>query len=173
MPFRLISSVLAQLTPAEPSIELEHPLPYMEIVRLPCYLIAVETIAKGSARDVDVLIGGCDGQFALVGAAGLGFESDDGIEAFPPTINESEAIQQAQSGLVTAIMRSPGWGAKPDIGGVASVELVQAPYWVYYYERRRGRLDIKVLDAVTGNIPGPKVKLSMIQAFVNADCGDN
>lgn len=171
---RFIRTLLGRLprsAPTSSSSDFNRPLPYMEIVWLPCYHIAVETTSKGVVRQANVLVGGCDRQFSLVGQPGPVFETRKDVEPFPPTIGQAEAADLAQSGLVSAVLRSPGWRGKPKIGQTRSVELVNQPYWVYYYERRPGRLDIKVLDAVTGKTPGPKTKLAMIQAFIDAGRG--
>lgn len=140
----------------------------MEVVWLPCYWMKIEATQKGTSGPVDVLIGGCDGQFTLADLSGVAFESPPDAEPFPPVLDDARADQIARTGLVTAILRSPGWRAKPTLGQTLQVELLQYPFWVYTFERRRRRLDIKVLDAVTGSLPGPKTKASILRAFVDA-----
>ncbi len=140
----------------------------MDVVWLPYYRVTIESVAKGQSRQIDTLVGGHDGSFAVMDLAGLTLEPQPQAEHFDPTLDEAEADQIARSGLVAAILRSPGWASKPTVGDTHRVELIQYPFWVYTFERRRGRLDIKVLDAVTGNLPGPKVKGSILEAFVSA-----
>lgn len=147
------------------------PLPYMEVVWLPCYHVRIETVFKGTPRPVDALVGGYDGQCAMMDLSELTFASRDDVEHFPPAISQADAVEIARASLVAAILRSPGWGTKPKIGQTLHVELVQYPFWAYYFERRAGRLDVRVLDAITGKLPGPKTKLAMIQAFIDAGRG--
>ena len=54
--------------------------------------------------------------------------------------------------------------AKPIPDSVESVELLQYPYWVYYY-RRRARIDFAVLDAATGMRAGNKIEISILDAL--------
>ena len=149
-------------------IPVRRPLPYMETVWMPYFRVTLETLAKGNSQPVDTLVGGRDGVFALTDLAGMTIEQQTDREHFSPTLNETEAADVARTGLVSAILRSPGWRAKPTIGRTQAVELLQYPFWVYYFERRWGRLDVKVLDAVTGKPSGGKVKASILAAFVNA-----
>ncbi|MBN1344709.1 MAG: hypothetical protein JXQ73_18600 [Phycisphaerae bacterium] len=146
-------------------------LPYLELVRLPYHHLVFEAATRGVTREAHVLVGGCDGQFTLMDMSSLRLGELSEVETFGATIDEGQAVQLARSGLVAAVLRSPGWGGKPRIGELMGSEVVQYPFWVYYHERRAGRLDIKVLDAVTGKLPGPKVKGSILQAFVRARDG--
>jgi hypothetical protein len=149
-------------------VESHRPLPYMEVVWLPYYHLCIETVAKGASRPVDVLVSSHDGQFAMMDLSGLTFASLDDAEHFDPIMSQDDAVEIARTSLVAAILRSPGWGTKPKIGQTLHVELVQYPFWTYTFERRRGRLDIRVLDAITGKLPGPKTKGTILQAFVAA-----
>jgi len=144
------------------------PLPYLETVWLPHYHVRIETVLKGACSDVDTLVGGHEGGFAVMDLADVPDLVDVDELAFRPAIDEAKAIEIARTGLMTALMRSPGWRARPTVGPVRHIELLQYPFWVYYYQRRRSRLDIKVLDAVTGQMPGPKLKCAILTAFVDA-----
>ena len=147
---------------------LRRALPYVEIVWLPSYRVTIETVAKKTVRPVDTLVGGHDGQFALVDLANLTIEHRTDRGHFPPTLDRQQAVDVARSGLVSAILRSAGWGAKPSIGQTHDVELLQYPFWAYYFERSTGLLDVKLLDAVTGKIAGSKVKASLLAALLDA-----
>jgi hypothetical protein len=48
------------------------------------------------------------------------------------------------------------------------VEIVQHPFWAYYFRRLGGKLDVKLLDAVTGSLAGPKGKVALIAALERA-----
>ena len=84
---------------------------------------------------------------------------------FPPRIPESEAVETGRRELQHTILRLRSMGGKPVVGEAQRVELLQYPFWVYYYERRRGLLDIKLLDAVTGGKGGAKTKVGVLEAF--------
>jgi hypothetical protein len=42
---------------------------------------------------------------------------------------------------------------------------------VYYYRRRGNRIDIRLVDAATGERPGSKTKAGVLTAFVRASRG--
>ncbi len=91
---------------------------------------------------------------------------NDSAADFVFKIDRGQAVEIARTQLTTAILRGSGWGSAPRLGDVLESDVVGYPFWVYYFERRRGRLDIKLLDAVTGRSPGPKTKATLLQAFV-------
>lgn len=87
-------------------------------------------------------------------------------EMFSPRLTQSEALDLAQKQLLNAVMlqRAHG-GMRPVVEGVICTELLYRPYWVLYYERWRSRLDIRILDAVTGQIAGARTKDGILRAF--------
>jgi hypothetical protein len=59
-----------------------------------------------------------------------------------------------------------------ELGRVLSREVLCFPFWVQYFERRRGKWDIRVLDAARGTRPGSKLKASILAAILTAaKCG--
>ncbi len=154
-----------KVTPAEPGA-----LPRLELVCLPHYLVTVEVISTGKRREVVTTVEAYAGTFGLFDDR-LPCELRSDHACFPPRISEAEAIEIARNELQMALLRSRGGSRKPLVGEVQDVAMLQYPYWVYYYERRKGRLDIKVLDAVTGGPPGPKIKASLLAAFIDTRSG--
>ena len=51
------------------------------------------------------------------------------------------------------------------MGDLVSSDLLLYPFWVYYYERKPGALDILIEDAVTGAKGGAKTKAAILNAF--------
>ncbi len=148
--------------------ELRQRLPHLELVWLPRYRITIEAATRTETRRANVLIDARDGQATLIDLTDVSLAAHPEAETYAPRLDEHEAVQIARSTLVTAILRSPGWSSKPKIGQTLDVELLQYPLWAYTFERRRGRLDLKVLDAVTGSPGGPKTKATLLAAFVEA-----
>ncbi len=141
-------------------------LPRIELIYLPYYLVIIETTFRAVARDVNTLVEAYSGSFAILGEQDVTRESGSEHPCFPPAIELEDATEIARNGLALALLRSRGGQRKPQVGEVRKTDLLGYPFWVYYYERRRKRLDIKVLDAVTGRLPGPKVKSSLLAAFI-------
>ena len=139
-----------------------------ELIWMPCFLVRIPLKSSQGDTEVTCSVDGCSGAFAL-------FQMDEAIadgaaqdEAFPPLHDEAEAEALARAALVKVILRRRGSAGKPTPGPTQSIELLQYPYWVYYYRRRRGLLDIQVLDAATGQRAGQKIKLGVLEAFRRA-----
>jgi hypothetical protein len=141
-------------------------LPYLEIVWLPHYRVTFETVRADQRSTVDTLIGGHDRQVTICDFNGVLWDSEAAHETFDPELRETEAPELARRGLLAALLR--GRGPKPSIGKMLNLQLVHYPYWAYYYERRGGLLDVKMLDAVTGSPAGPKTKVAFLAALVKA-----
>ncbi len=132
---------------------------------MPTYRMSVAARVKGKDRTATVLVGGRDGTVRVVSAETLRLQPHDG-EVFGATVDPDQAADVAQTGLTNVVRSTPGMGMTPDVGDTSGVELVAYPYWVETYERRPGRFDIRVLDAVTGQPAGPRVKIAIVDAFV-------
>lgn len=141
------------------------PLPYLEILWLPCFRVTFEVASGGRTSTVDVLVGGHDRQVTICQAADIQWDSEDGRERFGPDVTETEAPALARRGLLAALSRGRRWGARPSMGEAVGVQLVHYPFWVYYFERRKRMLDVRMLDAVTGSLAGPKAKAALFAAL--------
>lgn len=140
-------------------------LPRLELIWMPAYRMTVAARVKGNDRTATVLVGGRDGTVRVVDGRTLELQPHDG-DVFPATVNASRATEAAQTGLTNVVRSTPGMGVRPDVGDTSGIAPVAYPYWVETYERRPGRLDIRVLDAVTGQPAGPRVKIAIVEAFV-------
>ena len=86
-------------------------------------------------------------------------------DTFPGGLAGAEAEKVDGEGLVKVILRRRSRAGKPLPPKTLRAELLSYPYWVYYYQRRPGLIDIKVLDAATGRPVGNKIKLGVLDAF--------
>lgn len=137
----------------------------LERIWLPVYLVRIALAQKGGGQSVTCSVEGLRGSFALFD---MHETIADGVadgETFPPVIGPDRAERIARESLVTAILRRRSRHGKPVPGETQSVELVQWPFWVYYHARLFGSLDIKLLDACTGQPVGQKIKLGVLEAF--------
>ena len=89
-------------------------------------------------------------------------------ELFPPKLDEAAAVGLGRKELLRAIMRRRGQRDKPYLEETLSTDLYYYPYWAYYFERRRGRLDMAVLDAVTREKGGAKTRAGILSALVGS-----
>lgn len=116
------------------------------------------------------LVGGLSGVATLHEPGSLAFEDAVPRERFEPAISEAEARAIARETLFRAVLYGRKRSGIP-FDEPVDTALVHYPYWVYYY-RRRNRIDIRLLDAVTGQRPGHKIKLGIVEAFQHSSAGE-
>ena len=143
----------------------EPPPHKVECVWLPAYLVTIPLQTRERLDDVICSVDALSGSFAIFQMASELESGDPAGESFPPSIDESEAERIARELLLKTILRRRARAGKPVPGATRSVEPLLWPYWVYYHRRRGGRIDIQLLDAATGDRPGHKIKLGLLEAF--------
>lgn len=125
---------------------------------MPAYALEYRLDTQGVVCLVDAF----SGVGRLVEPDSLSSEELDG-DFFQPILAADRAHGIARGLLLRGILyRRRVSGIALD--APAAAVLVQYPYWVYYY-RRRDLIDIRVLDAVTGEKVGQKIKLGLLEAF--------
>ncbi len=144
-------------------------MPYAERVWLPYYVIDYDVKTKKLDSVISVSIEAYSGAFAIfqMQTQLIDGEPPEG-EFFPPEMPEDEAVSTGRDHLHTAIVREKGRRLDPEVREAVNIEIVHYPFWVYYFERRRGLIDIKVLDAARGEKPGNKTRISLLNAFAKA-----
>lgn len=140
-----------------------------ELLWFPHYLISIAVNSRKGPGRVFVSVEGHSGAFMIVEIEADFTEGTPGREVFPPRLSEAEAIEVGRHELLKSIMRRRGHRDRPVIEETLAAELFYYPFWVYYYERRRGLLDIRVLDAVTGEIGRAKTKAGVLSALIGPD----
>ena len=150
------------------SSESDGPPPRMELIWMPAYLVTISMKTPRGENDLTCFVDGRSGSFAL-------FDMNDAIsgdaldaETFATVYDKAEADSIVREELVKVILRRRSRAGKPLPRETKRNELLSYPYWVYYYQRRPGLIDIKVLDAATGRTVGNKIKLAVLDAFKEA-----
>lgn len=141
----------------------------LERVWLPVHLVTIELLRGDRSYSATCWVDALRGSFALVDLDDPPVEYEPEGDAFPPRIDAVEAERIARESLITVILRRRSKSGKPTPGDTQSRELLRWPFWVYYHQRRRGFIDIDVLDAVTGRPAGQKIKLGILDAFRDAE----
>lgn len=137
----------------------------IEPVWLPAYLVTIALERSAGPGRVTCSVEGFRGSFAIFEMFAAIEEGTLDGEHFPPALDAAEAERIARELLVTTLLRRSGQARRALPAATESVELLLWPYWVYYHRRRNGRLDIHLLDAATGQRPGHKIKLGLLEAF--------
>jgi len=138
------------------------------LVWLPYYHLDFEPPDGTPLPGVESLIDALGGAFAQITLANQSVQDGGAGPTFEPSLNLETAERLGREGWLRRrlLWRSPGAAA---LGALQRWELIRYPFWVYYYERRRGRLDVKLLDAVNGSRPGAAVKVAFLRALVGSE----
>ena len=144
-------------------------LPYLELLWLPSYRIQFDAVRGDSSVFVEALVGGNERTFAVWDFSDARWVESAERHHFSATIDASEALLIARQGLLDSVLRRVRWGRKTRILPDGRIELVQYPYWVYYFERRADKLDFRMLDGITGRPAGSKVKIALLTALRSHD----
>lgn len=139
--------------------------PKLELVWLPCHHLKFPLSKNDRDGDIQLLIGGHDAMVTRLKGHGLELQHVEGPELFAPVVSVDEALEIAREQITLARIREPGWSNQDVEVGQPSVGQWQYPYWAYYYERRKGMLDVLLLDAVTGKPVGNRTKAAFLTAI--------
>lgn len=133
----------------------------IELALLPYYLV---TFGESSTK-VRFLASAQNDHVARISHARLHWRQCDEEQVLPVIITPEMAEQHAQAFLSRAALASGR--STLAAGAPSNTELIAYPYWVYYYQRSAGKLDAKLLDAVTGAPVGPRVKSAFLAAILS------
>jgi len=156
---------IARLGRGEPKT-LSPKLPYVELVWMPWYLVSFTMTSRRGTGITDVAVDAYLGAFAIFQMHPHLREGVIDGDVFEPKMDPEEAAAIGRKRLLESVMFRRGQRNKPVPGEAENVRLIHYPFYVYYYERRPGKIDIKVFDAVRGENPGSKTKNSILTAMV-------
>lgn len=142
-------------------------LPFVERLWMPAYAVRLRTVTRGRPGSVWTSVDAWAGQFAVFECVDELAMREVSEDSFPPSLGEEEAGRVARQSLLQYILRRRGQMGKPVIEGVEETRLYHYPLWVLYY-RRRGLIDLKVLDGYTGSAAGSKLRVAVVNALVAA-----
>ncbi|MDZ4858170.1 MAG: hypothetical protein SGI88_04245 [Candidatus Hydrogenedentes bacterium] len=140
-------------------------LPKLEIVWLPRHLFDIRCVLGKDEHPLTACVDSYSGMFTIFEMDAWVVDGDAPGPVFSASMNESEAEAHARAGLLAFILRQRGSLAKPEPRDTVRVRLIHYPYWVYYFDAG-GYINIRAIDAVTGEKGGGKVRRSLLNAFV-------
>ncbi len=162
--FRIDRLVAAFVPSFLPPIQTSRTLPFLELVWMPQYLMTFAMHGRRGAETAGVTVDGMTGQFTLFFAEHQVCEGAPEGESPEPAIGPDRAEAIARRAAQSWLLRYHRV-RRLNIGALESIAVLRYPFWVYYYQRRRGLLDLRVMDAVTGELPGSKLKYGIVRAF--------
>ena len=146
-------------------VELSAALPRIELVWMPYYRVPVRYTSKHGPGTVEIAVEAHGGEARLIADAQLLPDPPAEGAVFPPRLSGDEATVIARREAIRIVMIQRG-RSKPVIEGADAPTLLRCPFWVYYYERRRGMIDIKTLNAATGEKGGVRTKRAVLDALL-------
>ncbi len=140
----------------------------IELVRLPAYCVAFRVFDGTRHGEIELLVDAHVASVRRFTATESDWCESDSGKLFAPALAAAAARRAAHEQLLAILLREPGWLRQQPQISEASIELVQYPYWVYYWRRPSGMLDVRLLDAWTGELAGTKVRLAFLDALSRA-----
>jgi hypothetical protein len=140
-------------------------LPYLEQIYMPYYWLVFDVVSPRGPGQMNVSVEGYSGAFAFFEMYGELREGDPPGTAFAPSLTEEEVGESGRRDLLRAILTRRGGRDKPVIEGLNKATLIHYPLWVYYFARGR-RIDIRVVDAVSGERVGVRTRRAVLEAFL-------
>jgi len=141
-------------------------LPRIERIWMPYYLIDFRVNSHKGPGIISVSLEAWSGSFALFERQDDLVEADVGEDHFDPGWTEEAAVAQARRDLLQSIMRRRGQQDKPIIEAAEQVSLFHYPFWIYYFLKRGRYIDIRIMDAYTGEAGGNQNKQGILNAMV-------
>ena len=162
------SALLGQPPRACPPDPFAEGLPRLALVYIPHYRVDINVTSRKGPGVTHCLLDGCSGAFAIADFKDSPLLEEPEAEVLPPLLDEDQAGRAAVAALTRLILGQRSRGPKPTPLGVQSCRRVDWPFWVYYFSRSRGRLDIRACDARTGDAAGNRAKAGILKAMVAA-----
>ena len=140
----------------------------VDLVWVPHYLFTLEMESARAFGETTVSVDACSAAFAI-------FQMEEDLlespppeaEILPSLVPQEHAWETGRKKLLQAIMRRRGsQGPKPAPGKLLRSEMVLFPFWVEYTTRSGNQLDIRLLNAATGDRGGNQTKVGVLHAFV-------
>ena len=141
-------------------------LPKLETIWLPRHLFDIRCVLGKDERVITACVDSHSGMFTVFEMDAWLVEFDTPEPCFGPSMPLEEAETIARRELLSFILRQRGLIAKPEPRDTVRVRLIHYPYWVYYFDAG-GHVDIRVLDAVSGERGGGKAKRAVLNAFAH------
>ncbi len=142
--------------------------PYVERIWFPYYLYTIGVNSRKGPGTIVVTVEAWSGAFAI-------FQLDEFLttgappsgEEFSPKLTIDACEVTARENLLHTIMRQRSRsGGKPIPDQIVAREAILYPLWIYYYRRKKGVIDIKIVDGVSGQLVGHRTRSGVLEAFV-------
>jgi hypothetical protein len=137
----------------------------IEKVYIPHYLFVFEQSTGAGVEIHYVLIDAVCG-FGAFTDADLKMRSVEAAEPiFPALVPREKALQKAKDWLSRWNIRKHAFHFKTPEFLSSQVRFFHYPFWVAFYQRPKGRVDVEVLDGIRGYLEGGRTKYLVQQGY--------
>ncbi|MCF6284470.1 MAG: hypothetical protein L3K26_04710 [Candidatus Hydrogenedentes bacterium] len=143
-------------------------LPYIEQIWFPYHLYTFEMTSPKGPGLMTVSVEAWSKAFAIfqLGEQLSDTQPETG-EVFAPKLSIEDCEPTARDDLLHTVMRQRSRsGGKPVPGDIIERETILYPFWVYYYQRKKGLLDLKIVDGISGRQIGHRTRGAVLEAFL-------
>lgn len=141
---------------------------HLEVVWLPHYHATANGLVGQRPARAEVLVDGYEGRASVCELAGARYCDPPPAPSFEPVVTRPEALEVVGRQLWKLSMLRSGWIRPLPRWDRVEVELIHYPFWVAYFENRRHRLYVRMLDAITGRLAGPSARVALLTALTRA-----
>ena len=157
-----LTRLLARCFPPPPGT----PIPKLERVWVPFHVFEIlMEIPRLESKTLCISIDGLCGAFALFEMHPWLEDGDCDAEVLPALIDADTAEKTARKELVSLMLRQRGSQTRPQPRETQQTCIIYMPFWIYYYFRRPGKLDIIALDGITGDHAPARRRGGILNAF--------
>jgi hypothetical protein len=130
----------------------------IEKVYIPHYLFIFHQSTRAGVEVHYVLIDAVCG-FGVFTNADLKMRNEEATEPiFPALVSQEKGLEKAKDWLTRWNIRKHAFHLKPPELLSSQVRFFHFPFWVAYYQRPKGRVDIEVIEGVQGYLEGGRTK---------------
>jgi len=141
-------------------------LPRLERIWMPWHAVQFSTENRQTTGSVCVALDAWSGIVVIFDRKAALEERLIEEVLFPSPLEEQKAVQLARQGLLQAIMRRRGQLNKPVIQECQWISLFYCPLWADYHRRRFRGIDLRLMDAYTGEDAGSRIRAGVLNALV-------
>lgn len=142
------------------------PILRVQLFYLPSYLIKLQVSANDEEKQQHVCVDALDGVLAFIDPQHLSFSQTGTIKTCPYVLPQDKAealaVEQYRRHLLRSSLHTR---VRMEVKGVLSVSSLYYPFWIGFF-KRKGKLDFRVIDAVSGHMQGAAVKPVFIKALL-------
>jgi len=142
----------------------------VELIYLPFYLFEVVSSSEERKQEVKVCLDGLLGDNLFFFRENMAYKDKVENPVCPFVLSPAEAQQKATDKYKwLQLEHKLRIKQKFEIGEISEGKQIFYPFWVGYFQKAGGRYDFKIMDAVSGEVQGVKMRKVFLKALRHLD----